>query len=51
MGRVHVRMGLSTLISKKGKFDELVKSDWLVMPDSIRYPERIDTNGFRPSPE
>jgi len=33
------------------RFDELVKSARLVMPDLIRHPECIGTTGFRHSPE
>ncbi len=33
------------------RFDGLVKSPRLVMPDLIRHPEHIENTGFRPTPE
>jgi len=33
------------------KFDGVVKSPKLVMPDLIRHPEHIENTGFRPTPE
>jgi hypothetical protein len=47
----HSSASRETGVSKVTKFDALVKSLQIVMPDLIRHPEHIELTGFRLSPE